>query len=284
MFSKELEEIIDAALADGVITDVERRVLHKRALAEGVDPDELDVVIDGRLAKAKKQEDWLRPAPPQQLANEKHGNIVKCPSCGAQVVGGSAVCPECGYTYANIKENSSIKKFQEQLNAYNKEHHISADRTDVLSTTTNGCLMLFFWPFMLLKWFFSQANPIHKRKMDIITTFPVPNTRGDLLEFLTAIQMRINPFGPKTGCSPFTGNEDMSYAYWLLFSNCINKAQLSFRKDQGFVRYFNIYDENVNKSKSFVGWVRTNPKFTIALAIVVFYIIYFALMAIFVNR
>lgn len=236
------------------------------------------MIIDGRLAKAKKQEDWLRPAPPQQLANEKHGNIVKCPSCGAQVVGGSAVCPECGYTYANIKENSSIKKFQEQLDAYNKENHISADSTDVLSTTTNGCLMYLFWPFMLIKWFFSQANPIHKRKMDIITTFPVPNTRGDLLEFLTAIQMRINPFGPKTGCSPFTGNEDMSYAYWLLFANCINKAQLSFQKDLDFVRYFKIYDENLKKSKSFIGWVRTNPKFTIAIAIVVFYIIYFNLI------
>ena len=37
MFSKELEEIIEAALADGVLTDKERAVLHKRALAEGVD-------------------------------------------------------------------------------------------------------------------------------------------------------------------------------------------------------------------------------------------------------
>lgn len=71
MFSKELEEIIEAALADGVLTDKERAVLHKRALAEGVDPDELDIVIDGRLAKIKKSEDWLCPAPPQQLANEK---------------------------------------------------------------------------------------------------------------------------------------------------------------------------------------------------------------------
>ena len=54
MFSKELEEVIEAALADGALTDKERAVLHKRAQAEGVDPDELDVVIDGRLAKMKR--------------------------------------------------------------------------------------------------------------------------------------------------------------------------------------------------------------------------------------
>ena len=66
MFSKELEEVIEAALADGALTDKERAVLHKRAQAEGVDPDELDIVIDGRLAKMKRQEDWLRPAPPKE--------------------------------------------------------------------------------------------------------------------------------------------------------------------------------------------------------------------------
>ena len=49
MYSKELEEIIEADLADGEITEKERAVLHKRAIAEGVDPDELDVVIEGRV-------------------------------------------------------------------------------------------------------------------------------------------------------------------------------------------------------------------------------------------
>ena len=44
MLSKELEEIVEAALADGVLTDKERAVLHKRAQAEGIDPDELDIV------------------------------------------------------------------------------------------------------------------------------------------------------------------------------------------------------------------------------------------------
>ena len=53
MYSKELEELIEGALADGVITDKERAVLHKKAESEGVDPDEPDMVLDGRLAKKK---------------------------------------------------------------------------------------------------------------------------------------------------------------------------------------------------------------------------------------
>ena len=48
MYSESLEAIIDAALADGVLSDKEREVLHKRAAQEGIDADELDVVIEGR--------------------------------------------------------------------------------------------------------------------------------------------------------------------------------------------------------------------------------------------
>ena len=121
MFSKELEEVIEAALADGVLTDKERAVLHKRAQAEGVDLDELDIVIDGRLAKMKRQEDWLRPAPPKEATNQKYGNVLKCPSCGAQVVGGSAVCPECGYAFSNVGANRSAERLAEQLSAVEVE-------------------------------------------------------------------------------------------------------------------------------------------------------------------
>lgn len=59
MFSDELEMLIDAAIADGDISEKERAILHKRAQAEGVDVDELDMIVEARIAKIKKaqQED-----------------------------------------------------------------------------------------------------------------------------------------------------------------------------------------------------------------------------------
>ena len=57
MYSKELEELIDHVLADGVITAKEREVLHRRAEAEGIDADELDVLIDGRLVKEQQTQE-----------------------------------------------------------------------------------------------------------------------------------------------------------------------------------------------------------------------------------
>lgn len=52
-FSKEFENIINAAISDGELTEKERDVLHKRAQIEGFDPDEFDVIIDERLEKRK---------------------------------------------------------------------------------------------------------------------------------------------------------------------------------------------------------------------------------------
>ena len=146
-FSKELEEVIEATLADGVITEKERAVLHKKALLEGVDPDEVMVVIEGRLAKQQKA----------NPATEKRGNIVKCPNCGAAVLGGSAICPECGYEFRNVQANSTAKRFAEQLSELKKNN----DPTKLSS---------------------------QKLTESFIENFPVPNTTEDLAEMLAMLK------------------------------------------------------------------------------------------------
>lgn len=51
MYSEQLEALIKSILADGKITEKERAVLHKKAEAEGVDVDEIDVYVDGLLTQ-----------------------------------------------------------------------------------------------------------------------------------------------------------------------------------------------------------------------------------------
>ena len=113
MFSEELESVIEAALADGTLTAKEREVLHKRAAAEGVDPDELDVVIEGRLAKMKREEDWLRPAPP----SNKFGDVKECPRCGEPVEPMAVKCSACGYEFRNVEALKSSQRLAEKLEA-----------------------------------------------------------------------------------------------------------------------------------------------------------------------
>lgn len=156
-FSQALEEVIEAALADGVLTDKERAVLHKRAAQEGVDPDELDVVIEGRLAKMKRETDWLKPAPP---ASEKRGNIVKCPSCGAPIEAGAVSCKECGYVFTNVAANCSSEKLAEKIS------------------------------FLL----HSKANENHI--IEEIKNFPLPTGKEDLMEFIASMDAKRKEQGP----------------------------------------------------------------------------------------
>lgn len=55
MYNEKLEALITAALADGILTDKEKDLLFKKAEAMGIDRDEFDLVLDGRLAKRKKE-------------------------------------------------------------------------------------------------------------------------------------------------------------------------------------------------------------------------------------
>lgn len=214
MFSKELEEVIEAALADGVLTDKERAVLHKRAQAEGVDPDELDIVIDGRLAKMKRQEDWLRPAPPKEATNQKYGNVLKCPSCGAQVVGGSALCPECGYAFSNVGANSSYEKLSAKLEAIEVAYR---DKSSISIPL------------------YGVSNKV-KEMANVIRMFPVPNTRADLLEFLASMSAQISSMEQAQSMQVFEV-QMMRNAYEAKYKECVNKARISFANDPDFAPY-----------------------------------------------
>lgn len=154
MYSKELEELIDSVLADGVITDQERTVLRKRAPACGEDPDEVMIVVDGRLAKMKK---GASPAIP---ATEKRGNIVKCPNCGAPIEAGAVKCKECGYVFTNVKANNTAKEFAIMLEQRIQKVRYDGDKTNI-----------------------NKVN-------EFIKNYPLPTGKEDLLEFIASLDAR----------------------------------------------------------------------------------------------
>ncbi len=114
MYSKELEELINAAIADGVITDQEQAVLIRRAQQEGVDPNELAVVVNGRLEKIRQQK---AEAKEKKRADSQVGSELKCPRCGAQVNRMMGKCPECGHVFVGVKAGQTVSKISEKLSS-----------------------------------------------------------------------------------------------------------------------------------------------------------------------
>ena len=122
MYNKELEELIDAALEDGVLTEKEKQVLFKKAQSMSIDLDEFEVVLDARLVKVQKaaQEKAASSAP----QSNKFGDVKKCPACGAMVQSYQGVCSECGYAFEGIEADVSVKELSNLLMRANGENQM----------------------------------------------------------------------------------------------------------------------------------------------------------------
>lgn len=241
MFSEELESVIEAALADGALTAKEREVLHKRAAAEGVDPDELDVVIEGRLAKMKREEDWLRPAPP----SDKFGDVKKCPNCGEPVEPMAVKCSACGYEFRNVEALKSSQRLAEKLEAIDEayrgkkiEHNVGfgmkEDRT---------------------------IFEVGREQVTAIKSFPVPTTKEDLLDFAISMQSKWK--------SSTMGDDQLGLksAYKEKYDECVNKAQILFPNDPMFQGVFEQYQADKKNI-----WANMSTSIKILLGVVLFFL------------
>lgn len=184
MYNEKIEGLISAALADGVLTEKEKQILFKRAEAEGIDLDEFEMVLDARLVELEKSS--KAAAAKSAPESDKFGSVRKCPACGAMLQSFQTTCSECGYEFKNVESVKSAKKLFDLLQAvdlrksqelaalknmqdYDKKSG-SVDRDETIKAYNNALRAV--------------ENKAFEEKKSIIKSFPVPNSREDLLELL----------------------------------------------------------------------------------------------------
>lgn len=163
MYSDRIENLIKAALADGKVTEQERAILLRKASEENIDLDEFNMVLDARIAEMQKNGGGAAKSP-QRAATEKQGNMIKCPSCGAPVPSMSAVCPECGHEFRNVATVQSAQQLFETLQDVERRKSRALRSGKMRPSDID--------------------RQFHKEKLTVIRTFPVPNSKEDLMEML----------------------------------------------------------------------------------------------------
>ena len=204
MLTPELEQLINYALEDGVLTDKERSVLMRKAQAAGADLDEFEMILDAKLHEVQKA---AAAAAPKSNSN-KHGEVRKCPACGAMVSAFSTRCSECGFEFNNVEANKSANTLFEKLQALEMEkarelaQHEESKNKQLLALSerhnSGGTLTKIFANNGeaqneerddLIRALEKGARLIERKYMDakinMIKVFAVPNTKGDLLELLS---------------------------------------------------------------------------------------------------
>lgn len=131
MLTPELEQLINYALEDGVLTDKERTVLIRKAQAAGADLDEFEMILDAKLHEVQKAAAAAAPKP----NSNKHGEVRKCPACGAMVSAFSTRCSECGFEFNNVEANKSANTLLKSCRLSRWKKHMNLPNTRSLKTS-----------------------------------------------------------------------------------------------------------------------------------------------------
>ena len=212
--NSELEKLIELTLADGQLTDKERTVLFRKAKELGVAKDELEIVLDGKLFALQKN---------SQSNYVKYGDVKKCPACGAIIQSFHTKCSDCGHEFSNVGANVSIGKLFDMLNACENE------RNDEGMSVGKALGSMFANAYGV-----GGGDKILEKKKSIISGFPIPNTKDDILEFLsTAVPNAKQKGNIFTKQQPENkSHNDLAPTWKSKCEQIIMKAKFSMKEDK----------------------------------------------------
>ena len=240
MYNEKIENLINFALADGELTEKEKQILFKKAEEAGIDLDEFEMVLDAKLYEM--QQSTKQPVAPSTAApkSDKFGDVKKCPACGAIVISFTVKCSDCGHEFSNIEAaNSTQKLYQELIRVDEEERNRPKESSGIRSLTS----------------FISGNNDplaemklngrIYKRKIGVVSMFPVPNTKADILEFLS---LAVSEGGKKIG-GFFSGMslEEKEYikAWKAKAEQVVIKARFAMKDDQKTIQEIEYYANQI---------------------------------------
>jgi hypothetical protein len=245
----EIEKLIDLALADGQITEKERNVILKKAAEFGVDADEVEMTLDGKLHQLEAS---------KTKQKEKVGNIKTCPACGASAKAMELVCSECSHEFTNTKANSTLLKLLEEIEKINNKEILSPQ---ILKGALGDL---------------AQKNTIdlerNKLKSELIENFPIPNSREDILEFLA---FSVSKAKDNSYISYFGDGYSTSGAWRKKADEIIIKSKIMFKNDTSFYNQILAYE---NDSKTSLKSRNRMRNVIIAIIAIILIIVYGGIM------
>ena len=167
---------------------------------------------------------------------EQAGTVYKCPNCGEVLESMTAVCPACGYEIRNVKAVSSVQSFADQLAKIEAEEMPVSDNDSLMKKVFGRDLRE--TPKRLEEARLAFRKQKRNKKINLISNYPVPNTKEDLTEFALLVTTNLKD-----------DSDDEIYAAWVSkLEQLYQKAEILIPTDPMFTRIEDLYLKAKNKA------------------------------------
>ena len=183
-------------------------------------------IIEPQVEELEKDE----PITERQTVYE--GKIHKCPNCGEVMKSFSANCPSCGFEIRGSRATTSVQEFAMKL------EQIEQKQMPHFEEKSSVMKMVFGKDFKGDDYDIQQAKrDFEKRrkseKASLISSFPIPNTKEDILEFLLLASSNIDVK---------TTHDIVTQAWLQKLEQVYQRAQITIRNTNEFKQAKFIYD------------------------------------------
>lgn len=162
------------------------------------------------------------------------GEIHKCPNCGEVLQSFVINCPTCGHEFRGAKNSTSVREFAAKLEEIERSRPVKKFGLKKMLENQN------------------EVSETDLRKISLIRSFVIPNTKEDLLEFLVLAASNINMQRYNDFDSISESEQAVSDAWEAKFEQAYEKAKLSFGSTPEFKKIQAIYEKKsgeIQKSK-----------------------------------
>ena len=167
-----------------------------------------------------------------------------CTNCGQELMEGAKFCSSCGMTTNNIPDNMSSQR----KTFFEGEMHKCPNCGEVLKSFASSCPTCGYEV--------RGAKSIHEfalrianaetdaQKISVIRSFPIPNTKEDVLEFII---LAATNFNAEQSLSDNGIKKDVSDAWFTKIEQSYQKAKLLFSGDKDFSKIQSVYEQTCNQ-------------------------------------
>lgn len=193
-----------------------------------------EAVSDTAEQTPKVQQTESPDGNPSERKTVYEGYIHKCPNCGEVLDSFAVNCPTCGYEFRGVKGAISVREFAKKLEEIESKRPTSRFGFKKVLENQN------------------TVNETDMKKISLIRSFVIPNTKEDMLEFLILASSNINLQRYNDFDTISESEKAVSDAWQAKFEQAYEKAKLSFGDTPEFEKIHAIYKKKtgeVEKSK-----------------------------------